>query len=346
MPGNRHPSLHALRLLVLISLPLTGCATLPPPTSEIPVAQQALTRADGADSDQYAAGAITQARDELAQAQAAMAKGRGGDARSLAVAAAADADLAYASSNAATTRAEYAQQVNEIANLQQRLQMPVESRTSSPLDEQPALPMPLPPVAGAKDPGAPLAARLRALEGDPQLSGYGAYERLLAHQALDALTAAHGRDRDSAARMADRRIAIAELSARTQATRGAIDRLARERSDLLVEASRRDAEQARQEAERLRMQAQVQAEETERLREQAAADAAARQQAEDVIVDVGASEAAKLKAARDREAALARQEAALMAANPSTQPAPKQTRAPTAGPGKATAVKKKKKQKQ
>jgi hypothetical protein len=41
---------------------------------------------------------------------------------------------------------------------------------------------------------------------------------------------------------------------------------------------------------------------------------AARQQAEEVILDVGATEAAKLKAARDREAALAKQEAELIAA--------------------------------
>ena len=53
------------------------------------------------------------------------------------------------------------------------------------------------------------------------------------------------------------------------------------------------------------MQAQIQAEEAQRLREQADAEAAARQQAEDVIIDVGADEAAKLKAARAREAALA-----------------------------------------
>jgi hypothetical protein len=114
--------------------------------------------------------------------------------------------------------------------------------------------------------------------------------------------------------LASRRVSIAELAARSELTERAIDRLDRTRSELLVEASRREAERARQEAERLRVQAQIQAEETQRLRAAAEAEAAARQQAEDVIIDVGGEQAAKLKAARKREAELARQEAELMAA--------------------------------
>jgi hypothetical protein len=55
----------------------------------------------------------------------------------------------------------------------------------------------------------------------------------------------------------------------------------------------------------------MQAEEAERLRATADAEAQARQSAEAVVQDLGASERAKLKAARDREAELARQEAEL-----------------------------------
>ena len=83
---------------------LAGCATLPPPTSEIAAAQQSLNRADAADADQYAGDAIARARAELAQAQAAMANGRDNEARNLAAATSADADLAYALSSAARTR--------------------------------------------------------------------------------------------------------------------------------------------------------------------------------------------------------------------------------------------------
>ncbi len=295
---------------VVISM-LGGCASLPPPTAELALAQQAVTRADGGDADQYAGDAIAQARNELAQAQGAMARGRDEEARALAVAASADAELAYATSNAAKTRAEYSQRRDEIVELHKRLQLQGDVSQISPLD----IPAASVPVAGADT--AP-ASRLQALEADPRLNVFAAYERLRAHQAVDALAAAHGRERDNATRMANRRVAIAELAARTEATRREIDRLDRERSELLVETSRQEAEQARQETERLRMQAQVQAEEAQRLRAQADSEAAARQQAEEVIVDVGATETAKLKAARDKEAALARQEAELMAGGEAT----------------------------
>jgi hypothetical protein len=287
---------------LLLVFALGGCASLPPPTSELAAAQQALSRADAADADQYAGDAIARARAELAQAQAAMAKGRDNEARDLAVATAADADLAYALSSAATTRAEYAQRRAEIVDLQQRLQLQGEAPAGSPLDTAPA--------AGDNAD----AGRLQALDADPRLNGFAAYERLRAHQALDAaLAIRNAKSRDAAVQRAGRRIEIAELAARTEATRRQIDRLDRQRSELLVEASRQEAERARQEAERMRVQAQIQAEEAQRLRLAAETEAAARQQAEDVILDVGGEEAAKLKAARERDAELARQETELMA---------------------------------
>jgi septal ring factor EnvC (AmiA/AmiB activator) len=295
---------------VVISM-LGSCASMPPPTAELAVAQQAVTRADGADADQYAGEAIAQARSELAQAQVAMAKGREDDARALAMAASADAELAYATSSAAKTRAEYVQLRDEIGELHTRLQLQQDAVQQSPLD------IPAADVAAAGAVTTP-ASRLQALEGDPRLNGFAAYERLRAHQAIDTLAADYSRLGDIATRIADKRVAIAEVAARTEATRREIDRLDRERSELLVEASRREAEQSRQEAERLRMQAQIQAEETQRLRAQADSEAAARQQAEAVIVDVGAAEAAKLKAARDKDAALARKEAELIAAGQAT----------------------------
>jgi hypothetical protein len=293
---------------------LAGCATLPPPTSEIAAAQQSLSRADAADADQYAGDAIARARAELAQAQAAMANGRDNEARNLAAATSADADLAYALSSAARTSAEYQQRRGEIADLQQRLQPQADASPQSPLDIAPAA-------------AADAATRLQALDADPRLNGFAAYERLRARQALDtALAIRSAKLRDGALQMADRRIAIAELAARTEATRREIDRLDRQRSELLVEASRQEAERARQEAERMRVQAQIQAEEAQRLRLAAEAEAAARQQAEDVILDVGGEEAAKLRAARERDAELARQEAELIGAA-GAKPVPAKPRA-------------------
>lgn len=285
----------------VLALALAGCASLPPPTEELSAAQQALNRAQNADASQHAAATLQQGEAALARAQAAMSAGREDDARALALAAAADADLAYATSRAATTAQEYAQRRDEVAQLRQTLQV----------DDGP-LPPPLPaPQAAEVAPGAE-ALRLQQLDADAALSGLAAYERLQARQALSALLEAGKRQRAGAQYVASRRIAAAELAARTELLRRETDRLDRDRSDLLVEASRQEAERARQEAERLRVEAQIQAEEAQRLRAEAEAAALARQQAEELIIDVGGAEAEKLKAARAREAELARQEAELM----------------------------------
>lgn len=100
---------------------LAGCATLPPPTAELSGAQQAITRAEGADADQYASNEISAARDEFSQAQAAMSDGRDDDARRAALQAAADADLAHARSREALAKAELAQRQSDFDTLKQRL---------------------------------------------------------------------------------------------------------------------------------------------------------------------------------------------------------------------------------
>ena len=170
-----------------------------------------------------------------------------------------------------------------------------------------------PAHAAEDDPDAArLSQRLQQLDGDLRLANAASYERLQARQAIDRLLAARSRDRANALYVAERRVETAEVAAGNELTRRDIERLDRERSDLLVEASRRDAERARQEAERLRVQAQIQAEEAERLRLAAEQEAAARQQAEGVLDDVAGAQAKKLRAARQRQAELARREAELM----------------------------------
>jgi hypothetical protein len=293
----------ALRPLLFAALlaMLGGCATLPPPTAELAAAQQAVSRANDADADQYAPDILATARVELTQAQAAMAKGRQGDARAMAIAAAAAGDLAYAQSHAETVRQDYQQRRGEIASLRRQLQVGAEPEVD------------VAPPAADMEAGDP-ALRLQALDADPRLNSLAAYQRLQARQAVEALATVRSSQRAGATVLAARRVAIAELAARSELAERAIDRLDRTRSELLVEASRREAERARQEAERLRIEAQIQAEEAQRLRAEAEAAALARQQAEDVIIDVGGEQAARLKAARKREADLARQEAELMAA--------------------------------
>ncbi|MFP7722457.1 OmpA family protein [Lysobacter sp. A3-1-A15] len=165
----------------------------------------------------------------------------------------------------------------------------------------------------AQDASADLAQRLTVLESNAELGSMAPYERLQARQALEVLAAAGNRDRDGARYVAERRVRIAEVAAGTAAAQREIDRLDRERSELLIEASRQDAAQARAEAERLRMEARIQAEEAARLREQAMSSEAAMQDVEAALEGVAGAQSARLQAAREREAELARQEAALMA---------------------------------
>jgi|EndMetStandDraft_3_1072993.scaffolds.fasta_scaffold587197_1 hypothetical protein len=159
---------------------------------------------------------------------------------------------------------------------------------------------------------AALQQRLQAIDSDPQTAGTAAYERLQARQSLTALAEVRSAQRASALQIAQWRVETAELAARTEASRRELGRLERERSALIVEASRQDASRARQEAERLRVQAQIQAEEAARLRLAAEEELSARQEAETVLQGVASGEAAKLRAARQRQAELRAREAELL----------------------------------
>jgi outer membrane protein OmpA-like peptidoglycan-associated protein len=159
---------------------------------------------------------------------------------------------------------------------------------------------------------AQLNQRLARLQSDPALAEFAAYEKLQAQHAVTAFDKARRSQRETLQYVAERRVEIAEIAARTQAARREADRLDRTRSELLVEASRREAERARREAERLRVQAQIQAEETERLRLAAEAEALARQEAETTLDTVAGQQASRLSTARQRELKLAREEAELV----------------------------------
>lgn len=106
----------------VLACAIGACATLPPPTSEIGAAQQAVVRATGADADQYASAELAVAREGLSRAQGALADGRNDTARALALAAQADADLAYALSKEALATSEVAQRRAEVEQLKQRVQ--------------------------------------------------------------------------------------------------------------------------------------------------------------------------------------------------------------------------------
>ena len=170
----------------------------------------------------------------------------------------------------------------------------------------------LPALSAERPEVIALNQRLSSLQADPSLSELAAYERLQAQQAIAVLAKARGKQRDNALFVADRRVEIAETAARAESAQRDADRLERARSELLVEASRRDAARARQETERLRIQAQIQAEEAENLRLAAEAESVARQEAEDTLTNVAGEQSARLSSARVKEAKLARQEAELV----------------------------------
>lgn len=120
MPSFSH--LHRLLAGTVLACALAACATLPPPTSELNAAQQAVVRATGADADQYARDQIELARQGLSRAQAAMANGDNDNARAFALAASADADLARALSLEALATSQVAQRRAEVQRLQRQLQ--------------------------------------------------------------------------------------------------------------------------------------------------------------------------------------------------------------------------------
>ncbi len=169
------------------------------------------------------------------------------------------------------------------------------------------------PALAAPDPDVQrLQARLDRLQADPALGRLAAYEQLEARQAIAALAEVRRSDRPGVLYVAERRVEIAETAAGAESARRELARLDLQRSDLLLQASRRDAERARQEAELLRIQSQIQAEETERLRLAAEAEAAARSDVEQALTSATGRQATQVSAARRKEAALARQEAELV----------------------------------
>src|SRR5690606_32634091 len=130
----------------------------------------------------------------------------------------------------------------------------------------------LPWAASAKDDLPQVVAlkqRLSVLQSDPRTGELARYEQLQAQQAVAAVAEAKRKEQEQALYVADRRVEIAEITVRTALARRDLDQLEATRNELLIEASRRDAARARQEAEQLRVQAQIQAEESDRLRQAA-----------------------------------------------------------------------------
>ncbi len=161
-----------------------------------------------------------------------------------------------------------------------------------------------------------IAATLQQLERDADLAPRAPAEIARARDALRDLQAAGGANaatRANLAYIAERRVDVAAAAARAARDTDALDQLEGERAQILVEASRRDAQAAREEAERLRMQNLARVEEADRAREQAAAaleqSELSAQQAQSARE--AAEQAKRLAQAQAQEASLAKREAEL-----------------------------------
>jgi outer membrane protein OmpA-like peptidoglycan-associated protein len=183
-------------------------------------------------------------------------------------------------------------------------------------------------AAGKPDPEVQrLAAELAALDADPALADLAGLERLKARQALVRLQAAKSRDREHALGLANRWVEAAADAANAELLEQQSGQLDRERDQIMVEASRRDAERARREAEMLRLQTLVREEEAQHLAEtQSLATAQANAEAEAATAE--AAQANRLAAARAREVELARKEAELAAAVAADATTPARGQAP------------------
>jgi outer membrane protein OmpA-like peptidoglycan-associated protein len=157
-------------------------------------------------------------------------------------------------------------------------------------------------------------SQLNQLKSDEELAGYAPLALGEAERALRQAEAATGdTPRIHLIYMADRQIQIARTIAQREQLEQELDRLGKERSDLLLKASQLEAEQARREAERARMMSQATAEDAERAREEVME--AQQREAESVRSAEQAQEEAKqakaLAASSTTAAQLARREADL-----------------------------------
>jgi outer membrane protein OmpA-like peptidoglycan-associated protein len=151
-----------------------------------------------------------------------------------------------------------------------------------------------------------LRNELRALEADPSLGALAEAERIRAQQAIDTLAAAGRREREALAYIAERRVDIAQASAEVEFQQRQIEQLERERDRIVLQATQRDAELARLEAEKLRLQNLARQEETLRAQQNEASAIVLSE-----LSSAEAEQARRVAAAQSEEASLARQEADL-----------------------------------
>lgn len=159
---------------------------------------------------------------------------------------------------------------------------------------------------------------LRAFESDPELGGLAPAEAARVRALLMQMQTPglHSEDRANLSYLAERRLDGAIAAANAVVEERRLVQMQRERDQILLEASRRDAELSRLEAEKLRLQSLARSEEADRARSDA--DAARAESVENAaLADAARAEAdqsRRVAAAQLAEADLARREAELAVA--------------------------------
>ncbi|MFC4525279.1 hypothetical protein ISN76_03430 [Dyella halodurans] len=160
---------------------------------------------------------------------------------------------------------------------------------------------------------ARLTGSLDQLASDPALGGYAQAEQARARDAINQLAQARSRDRAHALYLAERRVDLARATAQLQDAQLKINQLDREHDQILLDGSRREADQARRELDRQRLQYQMAQEEAARQQAEGA-EATAQAQAEALQAKKLAAAQAKAASAAKKQADLAAQAARAMRA--------------------------------
>jgi hypothetical protein len=160
---------------------------------------------------------------------------------------------------------------------------------------------------------ARLNSSLDQLASDPALGSYAQAEQARARDAINQLAQARSRDRAHALYLAERRVDLARATAQLQDAQLKINQLDREHDQILLDGSRREADQARRELDRQRSQYQMAQEEAARQQAEGA-EATAQAQAEAVQAKKLAAAQAKVANAAKKQADLAAQAARAMRA--------------------------------
>jgi hypothetical protein len=139
--------------VLVLTLALTGCASVPPPDDSMNRAQTQLQGARDAGAADYAPVDLGFAQDKFQQAQAAMAQRKYADAANLAEESRADAELAWAKARLGAARAQIQSKVQENTRLrsqgeqaaaaeqqQEQQAPPAASSSAVPTQDMPAPP--------------------------------------------------------------------------------------------------------------------------------------------------------------------------------------------------------------